>query len=356
MIARSAPLAETPTWEEELRNAYRDPRLLLSDLGLEPAEAGLSDAAASRFAFRVPRPYVRRMRQGDVSDPLLRQVLPVTAEDAFIPGFSSDPVGDAAARRSSSLLHKYAGRALLMLSGACAVNCRYCFRREYPYEETLGRGHLEAALATIASDSSLEEVILSGGDPLLLSDAAIGRLVQRLAAIPHVRRLRVHSRVPVVIPARITAGLLAALTRTRLAPVMVLHLNHPAELDAEMTQAGHTLAAQGILTLNQSVLLAGVNDDLDVLCALSKRLFEARIQPYYLHLLDRVHGSAHFEVEEVRARALYSRLHGALPGYLVPRLVREEPGMSGKTLQLPAATIDAPMPARPARPLNVHPE
>jgi EF-P beta-lysylation protein EpmB len=282
--------------------------------------------------------------------------LPVTDEDARISGFSSDPVGDSLARRSSSLLHKYEGRALLMLAGACAVNCRYCFRREYPYEETLRRGHLEAALAAVAGDPSLEEVILSGGDPLLLSDAAIGGLVERLAAIPHLRRVRVHSRVPVVIPARVTSGLLVALTRTRLSPVMVLHLNHPAELDDEVAQAGHALAAQGILTLNQSVLLAGVNDELGVLRTLSQRLFAARIQPYYLHLLDRVHGSAHFEVDETRARTLYGQLHASLPGYLVPRLVREEPGMSGKTLQLPTDTIIDPLASRTAATSYIYPE
>lgn len=356
MIARSAPLAETPAWEAELRNAYRDPRLLLRDLGLDPARSGLSDTAAAAFAFRVPRPYVQRMRRGDPDDPLLRQVLPLTAEDLRTPGFSSDPVGDSAARRASSLLHKYAGRALLMLSGACAVNCRYCFRREYPYEETLGRGHLEAALTTLANDPSLEEVILSGGDPLLLADGAIAKLIERLAAIPHLTRLRIHTRLPVVIPSRVTPSLLTALTRTRLAPVLVLHLNHPAELDSEVAQAARALVAHGILTLNQSVLLAGVNDDAEILKTLSQGLFAARIQPYYLHLLDRVHGSAHFEVEDERARVIYARLHALLPGYLVPRLVREEPGMPGKTLQLPTDTIPAPVAPFRAAPAYVHPE
>ena len=354
MIARSAPLAETPGWEEELRNAYRDPGLLLRDLDLDPVSVGLSATAATAFAFRVPRPYARRMRPRDPTDPLLRQVLPVVAEERRVPGYSADPVGDSASRRTPSLLHKYQGRALLMLSGACAVNCRYCFRREYPYEITLGRGHLEAAIATIAGDASLDEVILSGGDPLLLSDAAITELLARLAEIPHVVRVRIHTRLPVVIPARVTPGLLAALTGTRLTPVMVLHLNHPAEIDPALTRAALALAAERILTLNQAVLLAGINDDAEVLRQLSLRLFEARILPYYLHLLDRVHGSAHFEVADARAQAIYAALHSSLPGYLVPRLVREEPGMPGKTLQSPAATIAPTSAFFLAAPSHVH--
>lgn len=341
MIARSAPLAETPEWVTELRAAYRDPMELLRDLGL--ADTG-DIVTRPAFPFRVPRPYARRMRFGDPGDPLLRQVLPLSAEAHEVPGFVSDPVGDEAARRSPSLLHKYRSRVLLMLSGACAVHCRYCFRREYPYGEAIGRPRLDEALAVIRADASIREVILSGGDPLVLADEALQDLAQRLADIPHVQRLRIHSRVPVVIPARLTEGLKMALTGTRLAPVMVLHINHPAEIDAQLVAGVRQLSAHGVLMLNQAVLLAGVNDSVEVLGTLSETLFAAGIQPYYLHLLDRVRGSAHFDLAETRAHEIFAELHASLPGYLVPRLVREEAGRPGKTLLGPAATIAHALP------------
>lgn len=330
MIARRPRKAESPDWVTELRAAYTEPLLLLRDLGLMPAAVGYHPLAGRDFAFRVPRPYARRMRIGDGADPLLRQVLPHFEERAEAAGFSADPVGDLAAARQPGLLHKYHGRALLLLSGACAVNCRFCFRREFPYQGAVGSTQLAAALRNIEQDSSVREVILSGGDPLLVHDDKLDELITRLSGIPHVRRLRIHSRLPLVLPARITPVLLSILARTRLRTVLVLHVNHAQEIDDEVVTASAALARHGVTLLNQSVLLRGVNDDAQVLAALSEALFAAHVLPYYLHLLDRVRGAAHFEVPDLAARELQKRLLALLPGYLVPRLVREVAGAPSK--------------------------
>jgi len=226
---------------------------------------------------------------------------------------------------------KYEGRALLLATGGCAINCRYCFRREFPYAESgATQAGVEAALETIAKDTSLHEVILSGGDPLVLDDDRLARLVARLESMPHVRRLRIHSRLPIVLPSRVTDGLTATLSRTRLTCVVVVHANHPAELDAEVASAMARLAAARPILLNQAVLLAGVNDSVEVLTQLSARLVDLGILPYYLHLLDRVQGTAAFEVDEPSARALHDQLRATLPGYAVPRLAREVPGEPAK--------------------------
>jgi len=263
-------------------------------------------------------------------------VLPLGREMQPAPGFGGDPLGEAAARRAPSLLQKYAGRALVVTTGACAVHCRYCFRRDFDYTADAS---LDGALAAIAADVSLEEVILSGGDPLVLNDRRLGALLASLRAIPHVRRLRLHTRTPVVLPSRVDAGLLAVLREhARVAPpglrlVIVVHANHAAELDDETRSALRALAGTGATLLNQSVLLRDVNDDVDSLRALSLALFDAGVLPYYLHLLDPVAGVAHFDVGETRARALMHGLLATLPGYLVPRLVREEAGAPSKTWQ-----------------------
>jgi EF-P beta-lysylation protein EpmB len=270
------------------------------------------------------------MRPGDPSDPLLRQVLPLGAERAEVPGFSADPLAERDDTRVPGLLQKYHGRVLLVATGACAVHCRYCFRREFPYGEHLGGAPLEAAVEAIAGDASIDEVILSGGDPLSLSDARLAAITTALAGIPHLRRLRVHTRQPIVLPSRVDAGLLAWLASLPWPTVFVLHVNHAAELDAGVVDALVRLRAAGATLLSQSVLLRGVNDEVGVLEALSRRLFEAGVLPYYLHLLDRVRGSAHFEVPEAEARALMRSLAARLPGYLVPRLVREVAGEAAK--------------------------
>ena len=318
-------------WQRALREAVRDSAELCSLLGLDVAEMGLSAAASRDFPLLAPRGYVARMRYGDPADPLLRQVLPLAAETNRLPGDQQDPVGDRAAELASGLLHKYQGRVLLVTTGACAIHCRYCFRRHYAYDELPPAAEAWApALAAIAADASVDEVILSGGDPLTLSDVRLAALAEQLAAIPHVRRIRIHSRLPIVLPERVDDELLAWLSGTRLTPVMVVHANHAAELDDEVAAACARLSAAGVLLLNQTVLLRGVNDDAETLAALSRRLIELRVTPYYLHQLDRVAGAAHFEVPVERGLALVEQLRAELPGYLVPRYVQEVPGETSK--------------------------
>ncbi len=334
MIARSPPLAEPDAWVSALREAYTSPEQLLEDLGLTTDAVGLAAEATRQFSFRVPRPFVSRMVAGDPDDPLLRQVLPRGEELLEAPDFVADPVGDRSAQRSPALLHKYAGRGLLMLTGGCAINCRYCFRREFPYADAVGSARLEGAMEVLREDSSLTEVILSGGDPLLWEDRRLAGLIDRLEEIPHLVRLRIHTRLPVVLPQRVTPALCDRLARSRLSCVVVLHVNHPRELDDEVAAACAHLRRAGVTLLNQAVLLRGVNDDCPVLAALSEKLFALGVLPYYLHLLDRVRGATHFEVPEERALELYRTLHARLPGYLLPRLAREEPGAPGKTLRI----------------------
>ncbi len=319
-------------WGDVLRQAIRSPSELCTLLRLPEEFARAAERAAADFPLFVTRPYVARMRPGDPADPLLRQVLPIADEELAVPGFSTDPVGDAAAERAPGMLHKYTGRALLVVTGACAVHCRYCFRRHYPYSAPPSRSRPgEPVLAEIAADDSLAEVLLSGGDPLVLPDNLLAALAERLAAIPHVRRMRIHTRLPIFIPERVTADLLAWLTGTRLRPVMVIHANHPAELDDAVARSLARLAEAGVLLLNQSVLLRGVNDSADVLAALSERLIDLGVLPYYLHQLDPVAGAAHFLVSEEEGLRLVGELRRRLPGYAVPRYVCELPGEPSKT-------------------------
>lgn len=319
-------------WQAQLRNVVSSGEALLSLLGIDAAGSGFSTLASTDFPLKVPHSFVSRMRPGDSRDPLLLQVLSHRAELLQAPGFSDDPVGevgDAISHRG--VIQKYAGRALLILSGGCAINCRYCFRRHFPYSDNRNsRDEWLQALEHIANDTSISEVILSGGDPLLVSDRQLGRLVSQLAAIPHLQRLRVHSRLPIVLPARVTDGLLDALTGTRLQSVMVIHSNHGNEINEEVGYALNKMRERNIPLLNQAVLLAGINDSAPALVDLSERLFEAGVLPYYLHLLDKVQGAAHFEVQQNIGLALIAELENQLPGYLVPRLVREEAGQPAK--------------------------
>lgn len=333
---QTAPL---PDWQQQLAAAVRDPLELLALLGLAPGDLGPEftasglAAAARDFPLRVPHAFIARMRPGDPADPLLRQVLAVPQEMLGVAGYGPDPVGEAAAREAPGLLHKYAGRALLVTTGACAVHCRYCFRRHYDYAADLddGQPRWSAALAQLAANPDIEELILSGGDPLSLSNARLAALLTRLAQLPQLRRLRIHTRTPIVLPARVDAGLLALLDGWRERLVIVVHANHPHELDADTAAALRSLGTRSTALLNQSVLLAGVNDDPGTLADLSRRLFAAGVLPYYLHQLDRVAGAAHFAVEDGRALQLHAMLNDCLPGYLVPRLVREIAGAGGKT-------------------------
>ena len=320
--------ADTAPWQRELARAIRDPSELCQALGLDPA---LAASAPPGFPLLAPRPFVARMERGNPHDPLLRQVLPVGAEAVEYPGFTADPLHETAAVAAPGLVQQYAGRALVLVSGACAVHCRYCFRREFPYAEhgaTLAG--VESAVEAIAADPTLTEAILSGGDPLMADDVRIADLVRRLDAIPHLRRLRIHTRLPIVLPERVTDALVAVLATSRLAAVVVVHANHPAELDDGVATALRRLAAAPALLLNQAVLLAGVNDSLAVLRGLSERLVDVGVVPYYLHLLDRVRGAGHFEVPESRALELHRQLRDSLPGYAVPRLAREVPGEPAK--------------------------
>ncbi|MFO8154705.1 MAG: EF-P beta-lysylation protein EpmB [Pseudomonadota bacterium] len=325
MIARSpAPTHTLPEWQRLAAEAIRDPDELWHRLRLPLASLPAARRAAETFGLRVPEPFLARIRPGDPDDPLLRQVLPVAAELETATAFGPDPVGDGAARSAPGLLRKYHGRALLLASGACAVHCRYCFRRHYPYHEA-GAGHWDAALDALAADPTIEEAILSGGDPLSLTDGRLDTLLERLEAIPHLRRLRLHTRQPIVIPQRVTTELVQRLSTSRLQPIVVLHANHPDEFDTAVDTACHHLRAGGATLLNQAVLLAGVNDTIETQTALSRRLFTAGILPYYLHALDRVSGASHFE-SPVDPEALMEGLRTRLPGYLVPSLVRENAG------------------------------
>jgi EF-P beta-lysylation protein EpmB len=330
-VAPPRTSTEPARWQRELAAAIRDPAELCRELGLDAALAAAAAHATDGFPLLVPRGFVARMRPGDPADPLLLQVLPRAAEGDAAPGFSADPVGELAAVAAPGIVRKYAGRALLLVTGGCAVNCRYCFRREFPYAESgATAAGLEEALEAVAADATIREVILSGGDPLLLDDRRLGELIARVGAISHVHRLRIHTRLPIVLPSRVTDELVAMLAETRLSCVVVVHANHPAELDEAVAAAVGRLSAARPILLNQAVLLAGVNDSVEALRGLSERLVDLRIVPYYLHLLDRVEGTAHFEVAEDVARGLHESLRGILPGYAVPRLVREVPGEPAK--------------------------
>lgn len=326
------PLNNSASWQKLLADAITQPQQLLKMLKLEQAFTPENLAAANKFSLRVPHGFVARMEPGNLNDPLLRQVLPIGEELRLQPGYSSDPVGEHAVNPIPGLLHKYHGRVLLVLSSACAINCRYCFRREFSYaDNTPGQLGWQQAVDYIAADPSIEEVILSGGDPLIIPDRILARLSAKLNTIAHLQSLRIHTRLPVVLPERITAEFIAWFTLARLQPILVTHINHPNEIDHTLRRAIGKLKNAGVTLLNQSVLLRGVNDQADTLINLSKKLFSMGILPYYLHLLDKVNGAAHFNIPQVAAKALWVQMVKALPGYLVPKLVQEEAGAAAKT-------------------------
>jgi L-lysine 2,3-aminomutase len=344
--AEGTPEPLNPDWRKSLAEAIRDTDELIDRLGLPDRLRAPAKLAAKAFPLVVPISYLRRIRRGDESDPLLRQVLPIGAELIPDEGFSSDPVHDSDARIAPGLLQKYAGRALLIATGTCAIHCRYCFRRHYPYEQEPRRLHdWMPALDALRADDSIHEVLLSGGDPLVLNDSRLAALIEGLAAVPHVRRLRVHSRLPIVLPDRVTESLISTLRGSRLQPIMVVHANHAHELKDDCADALRRLIDRGIPTLNQAVLMGGVNDDAESLAGLSEALIDLGVMPYYLHQLDRVVGAAHFEVSEERGLELISQLQKRLPGYAIPRYVREVPGASGKT---PIVNVAESFGGRPA--------
>lgn len=324
---------ETSTWQEALSSLVTDPKELLTLLELDPALLEAAQAAACVFPLKTPRGFVARMQKGNPDDPLLRQVLPLGMELAESAGYVQDPLQENQANPVPGLLHKYHGRVLVTLTSACAVHCRYCFRRHFPYEaNNPGRSGWVRIADYIAADPSVTEVILSGGDPLAVSDRLLYQFTDLIGAVKHVRRLRIHSRLPVVLPERITDSFIEWISQPRFETSLVIHANHPQELSQDVIKAMQDIHKAGVHVLNQSVLLRGVNDQADILAALSEQLYSAGVLPYYLHLLDKVQGSAHFEVSLERARSIYAELCNKLPGYLVPKLACEEPGAASKTL------------------------
>jgi EF-P beta-lysylation protein EpmB len=320
-------------WQHALANAIKSPDQLLEQLQLTDHLNAIDAELIKQFPLRVPQAYVDKMQIGDANDPLLRQVFPLI-DEAFNPDhFVADPVGDALAISSPGVLQKYHGRALLLTTGACAIHCRYCFRRHFPYGDSNPlASQWQETIVQLQNDHSVNEVILSGGDPLALSDEKLSKLVADISLIPHIKRLRIHTRLPVVLPQRIDEKCITWIQNTRLQVVMVIHANHANELDKTSSEALYKLDNGGCQLLNQAVLLKGINDSETDLVNLSERLFELNVMPYYLHLLDRVKGASHFEVSEQTGIDLINAIRKKLPGYLVPRLVREQQGEASKTV------------------------
>lgn len=322
-----------PAWRKDLADAITDPDQLISLLGLPDAWREPARQAAGLFPLKVPRGYLRLIEAGNPEDPLLRQVLPVGEEFDQRADYLPDPLGESAVQPLPGLLRKYANRVLLIASGACAIHCRYCFRRNFPYAEYgLHNSQWSKIIDYLRGSAELDEVILSGGDPLMLSDRKLGAMVSDLERIAHLKTLRIHSRLPVFLPNRISDALLDTLSGGRLRTVLVLHINHPNEIGAELALASRELGARRVTLLNQAVLLRRVNDSAQIQIHLSKALFAAGILPYYLHLPDRVRGTSHFAVDDLDPLRMMEELRASLPGYLVPRLVREIPGQPAKTV------------------------
>ncbi|WP_439106217.1 EF-P beta-lysylation protein EpmB [Congregibacter sp.] len=326
------------SWQEQLQNALRSPDELAAAVGLALEDLPYSTAADADFPLLVPEAFVARMQKGNPKDPLLRQVLAAEEETRQVEGFTDDPNAETSLYAGApGVIQKYRGRALLVATGQCAVNCRYCFRRSYPYGDNAqsSKDRL-ASIDQLLKDASIGEVILSGGDPLLLPDATLATIAQRIRQSDRDVTLRIHTRLPIVIPDRVTSQFIDALTPTQMRVVVIVHSNHPNEIDHTTASALDRLRSAGITVLNQSVLLRGVNDDAEVLGQLSDRLFAAGTLPYYIHMLDKVTGSAHFEVAESEAKRILGQLAGIRPGYLVPKLAAEIPGADSKREISPA--------------------
>lgn len=321
-----------PDWRAELARVVTDPTQLLTMLDLNPDEFREAIAARRLFPMRVPVPFVRLMTKGNPKDPLLLQVMPAKEEFLQHADYVQDPLAEHEPK-VPGLLHKYKTRALLLLRTACAINCRYCFRRHFPYADNqLSYEQRAQALEAIAGDSALNEVILSGGDPLMAQDKHIFAIMAALEQMPHIKRLRIHTRLPVVIPSRLTQALAERCAQSSLQVVMVLHVNHAQEISPALQQGLVQYRQAGVTLLNQAVLLAGVNTELATQVQLCEALFAAGVLPYYLHVLDKVEGAMHFDSSEAEALVLIQAMRSALPGFLVPRLVREIAGETSKTV------------------------
>jgi EF-P beta-lysylation protein EpmB len=330
-IANDLQLCDENSWQKDLREVVTDPEQLLKLLNIEPNTYLEHFGARKLFPVRVPRPFIKHMKQGDFADPLLQQVMPLAKEFIVTEGFTVDPLEEHDTV-AEGLLHKYKHRVLMIVKAGCAVNCRYCFRRHFPYQDNSpNKLRWQSALTYIAQHDEISEVIFSGGDPLMASDEHLAWLVHQIEAIPHVKRLRIHTRLPVVIPNRVTPSLVTLLKGSRLKSTIVLHINHPNEVGDELINALELLRQARIPLFNQSVLLNGINNDSAILCELSEQLFDAGIQPYYLHLFDPVQGAAHFDVSEKEAVDIVNEMLATLPGFLMPKLVREIAGQANKT-------------------------
>lgn len=326
-------LNKKSAWQQSLTNLITDPRELITLLDLDVSYIPKALEAVKLFPLRVTRNYVARMQKNDPNDPLLKQVLPLEIECKTHPDYQRDPLQEQLANPIPGLLHKYQSRVLMTLTSVCAIHCRYCFRRHFPYaENNPGKAGWEAILNYICQDNNITEVILSGGDPLAVNDKLLIQFTDQLQAISHVKRLRIHSRLPIVLPERITEELLAWLSTLPLQKVMVIHANHAQEINEEVKQVLLALHHAGVTLLNQSVLLKGINDNVETLAHLSETLFAARVLPYYLHTLDKVEGAMHFDIPLTQAKDLHDNLRKNLPGYLVPKLVKEQPGFPYKML------------------------
>ena len=325
--------AEVPAthWQTTLASAIREPSELLHYLNLPQSLLNGAIAASQSFALRAPLGYCQRIEKGNPNDPLLRQILPLDAELISDQQFKLDPVGDLAAMEVPGLLHKYHGRVLIITTAACAVHCRYCFRRHFPYQENRAEQNWQEAIDYIQSHSDIHEVILSGGDPLSLTESRLKNLTDKLLNIPHIKTLRLHTRQPIVLPERINNELLNWLDSLPWKIVIVLHCNHANEIDSSVASALKKLQQHQVTLLNQSVLLAGVNDNTETLINLSQKLFSHHVLPYYLHMLDKVQGAKHFYVKNEKAKQILNEIRQLLPGYLVPKLVKEQAGEKSKT-------------------------
>ena len=318
-------------WQKELANVVTCPKVLLEMVGLSSQVHENDIKARSLFPVRVPLPFIKKIRHGDANDPLLLQVMPRHQEFLTKSGFNKDPLLEQD-NNQPGLLHKYKSRVLVMFKTCCAVNCRYCFRRHFPYQENqLNKRSLIDALSYIKSDKNINEVILSGGDPLMAKDDAISWFLDELEQIPQIKRMRIHSRLPVVIPVRITEQLCERLAKSPLKIIFVNHINHANEIDNDFKNAMNMLKQANVLLLNQAVILKDVNDTVDAQINLSEALFDTDVMPYYLHLLDKVEGASHFDIDEAQAIKIMAELLEALPGFLVPKLVREIGGQKSKT-------------------------
>ncbi len=319
------------SWQKELANVITDPKTLLELLEISPHQYQQHFSARKLFPVRVPRPLLSRIKKGDINDPILKQVMPLDSEFIATEGYLTDPLEEHDTV-APGLLHKYKHRVLMVVKSGCAINCRYCFRRHFPYaDNSPNKIRWQQALDYIKTHNELNEVIFSGGDPLMASDEHLQWLINEVEQIGHVKRLRIHTRLPIVIPQRITPTLVKALTQTRLKPTIVFHINHANEINKDVIEALAPLIEARIPLFNQSVLLKGVNDNAEVLANLSEALFDAGIQPYYLHLFDKVQGVAHFDICEEAAKKIILQLMAILPGYLMPKLVREIAGEANKT-------------------------